>query len=44
MIFAAYGIPQVTNRTKKYFTWYLGLLVAIIIAWNWFKLAGRGMA
>ena len=44
MIFAAYGITQVTNSTKKYFTWYLVLLFAIIIAWNWFKLAGRGMA
>ena len=44
MIFAAYGITQVTNSTKKYFTWYLVLLFAIFIAWNWFKLAGRGMA
>lgn len=44
MMFAAYGITQVTNSTKKYFTWYLVLLFAIIIAWNWFKLAGRGMA
>ena len=44
MIFAAYGITQVTNSTKKYFTWYLVLLFAIIIAWNWFKLAGRGLA
>ncbi|NCB85528.1 MAG: hypothetical protein EOM44_13720 [Bacteroidia bacterium] len=44
MMFAAYGITQVTNSTKKYFTWYMVLLFAIIIAWNWFKLAGRGMA
>ena len=44
MMFAAYGISQVTNSNKKYFTWYLVLLFAIIIAWNWFKLAGRGMA
>ena len=44
MMFAAYGITQVTNSTKKYFTWYLVLLFAIFIAWNWFKLAGRGMA
>ena len=44
MIFAAYGITQVTNSTKKYFTWYMVLLFVIIIAWNWFKLAGRGMA
>lgn len=44
MMFAAYGISQVTNKTKQYFNWYLILLFAIILAWNWFKLAGRGMA
>ena len=44
MMFASYGITQLTNSTKKYFTWYMVLLFAIIIAWNWFKLAGRGMA
>ena len=44
MMFAAYGISQVTNKTKQYFNWYLVLLFAIILAWNWFKLAGRGLA
>ena len=44
MMFAAYGITQVTNKTKTYFSWYLVGLFVIILAWNWFKLAGRGLA
>lgn len=44
MIFAAYGISNVTNKTKKYFNWYLVGLFAVFIVWNWFKLAGRGLA
>lgn len=44
MIFAAYGISNVTNKTKKYFNWYLVGLFFIFIVWNWFKLAGRGLA
>lgn len=44
MIFAAYGISQVTNATKKYYMWYIAVLFLAIIAWSWFKLAGRGLA
>lgn len=44
MILASVGISQVTNKTKKYFTWYMVLLFIVIVAWSWFKLAGRGMA
>lgn len=44
MMFAAYGISNVTNKTKKYYLGYLVFIFIIIIAWNWFKLAGRGMA
>ena len=44
LMFAAYGISQVTNKTKTYFSWYLVGLFVIILAWNWFKLAGRGLA
>jgi hypothetical protein len=44
MVFAAYGISQVTNKQKKYFTWYLAFIFVVIVAWSWFKLAGRGMA
>ena len=44
LMFAAYGISNITNKDKKYFNAYLVLLFFIILAWNWFKLSGRGMA
>lgn len=43
IILAGYGI---TNMNKKYASYYIPYLViigVIIIGWNWFKLAGRGM-
>ena len=43
MMFAAYAI---TNMRKKHQRWYLYWCVFMIVtcfAWNWFKLAGRGM-
>jgi len=43
LIFAAFGISKVTNKTKKYFTWYMVFLFMAIVAWSWFKLAGRGL-
>ena len=42
VVFAAYGIRHVTNKEKKYFNYYQLLIGAAIIAWSWFKLAGRG--
>ena len=44
LIFAAFGISKVTNTQKKYFTWYMAFIFIAIVAWSWFKLAGRGMA
>lgn len=43
MIFAAFGISKVTNTQKKYFGWYMVFIFVAIVAWSWFKLAGRGM-
>lgn len=45
LMFAAYGIslmPQV-RLIKKYFPYWCLLMLFVAIAWNWFKLAGRGM-
>ena len=44
MLFVAYGvsfcrIPQL----KRWFKYWVVLIFVAIIAWNWFKLAGRGM-
>lgn len=45
MLFAAYGI-QLAKKNMKIQKWYWGVLVAEVVmclAWNWFKLKGRGM-
>ena len=45
MLFAAYGI-QVAKTNVKLRRWFpivLVLEVVVCLAWNWFKLAGRGM-
>jgi hypothetical protein len=44
IIIASYGISTLRRRHIRYFTMYLFLLFVAIMAWNWFKLAGRGMA
>ena len=44
MIFGAYGISQIKNiRQAKWFDYFLILEFIIILAWNWFKLKGRGL-
>jgi len=43
LILAAVGISRMTNRYKKYFWWWMGIIFIAIVGWNWFKLAGRGM-
>ena len=43
LMFAAYGVSQVTNKHKRWYTiWLVGICIANI-AWSWIKLAGRGM-
>lgn len=42
VVFAAYGIRHISNKEKKYFDIYQLIIAAAIIAWSWFKLAGRG--
>lgn len=43
LVFAAFGISKVNNKQKKYFSWYMAFIFVAIVAWSWFKLAGRGM-
>ena len=45
MLFAAYGIQvaKTNMRLKRWFTIALLIEVVACVAWNWFKLAGRGM-
>ncbi len=43
LILAAVGVSKSTNKTKKYFLWWLGFIFVAVVGWNWFKLAGRGL-
>lgn len=45
LMFAAYGITLVRDNPwiKKYFPWWCFVMFIAAMAWNWFKLAGRGM-
>ena len=45
MMFAAYGITLVRDNPwiKKYFPGWCFVMFIAAMAWNWFKLAGRGM-
>lgn len=43
MMFAAYGIAYLTKKYKRMYNYWLMLIFIAIIAWNWFKLAGRGL-
>ena len=44
LIMAAFGVSKITNKEKKYFTWYIGVMFIAIVIWSWYKLAGRGLA
>ena len=45
LMFAAYGIYKMNEVwwVKKYYPYWCALMFIAAIAWNWFKLAGRGM-
>lgn len=46
LMFAAYGLSIVATKKKykRWFTYWCALMFVAAIAWNWFKLAGRGLA
>lgn len=45
LMFAGYGISKMKEVwwIKKYYPYWCALMFVAAIAWNWFKLAGRGM-
>ena len=45
LMMAAYGISQIHRIPwlKRIFPWWCALMFVAAIAWNWFKLSGRGM-
>lgn len=45
LMFAAYGISKMNEVwwIKNYYPYWCALMFVAAVAWNWFKLAGRGM-
>lgn len=45
-MFAAYGlsIALTKKKYKRWFTYWCALMFVAAIAWNWFKMAGRGLS
>jgi hypothetical protein len=43
LIFAGYGITQTTKNYSSYYVLYLISISVVVVSWNWFKLAGRGL-
>lgn len=43
LILAAYGVSLCGKKEKKYYVWYCYAMCGIAIAWNMFKLGGRGL-
>lgn len=44
LLFAAYGVSQVTNRQKRWYTIWLVVICIANIGWALIKLRGRGLA
>lgn len=43
MMFAAYAITNMRKRHKRWYLYWCMFMVVACFAWNWFKLAGRGL-
>ena len=45
-MFAAYGLSVAVTKSKykRWFTYWCAFMFVAAIVWNWFKLAGRGLA
>ncbi len=46
LMFAVYGLSVVFTKKKykRWYTYWCVIMFAATVAWNWFKLAGRGLA
>jgi hypothetical protein len=43
LLFAAYGVTQVTNKHKRIYMIWIVLICIANMLWTWIKLAGRGL-
>lgn len=44
LLFAAYGVTQLTNKHKRIYMIWMAIVCVANILWAWVKLAGRGLA
>ena len=44
MLFAAYALTHLRRKHKRWYLYWCLFMIVTCVAWNWFKLAGRGMA
>jgi hypothetical protein len=43
LILAGYGVTVTNRRYASYYIPYIIIIGVLVVAWNWFKLAGRGI-
>lgn len=43
ILFAGFGVTQTTRNNASYYVLYVIFISMLVVAWNYFKLAGRGM-
>lgn len=43
LLFAAYGVTQVTNKHKRIYMLWMVIICVANVLWAWIKLAGRGL-
>lgn len=43
LMFAAYGVSQLQRKHVKWIDYWMIFVMAVNVAWAWFKLAGRGL-
>lgn len=45
ILFMAYGVSLLSDqRVRRWYNWWLVVMFVAFVGWNWFKLAGRGLA
>ena len=43
MLFAAYALTHMRRKHKRWYLYWCLFMIVTCVAWNWFKLAGRGL-
>ena len=43
IVMAAYAVTRIQKKDRKFFYIYCGLLLFVLVGWNWMKLSARGL-